>query len=123
MQTLKQQGYRLAVASSKPIFYVERILDYFQLTPFFAVIEGSQMDGRRTRKGEVIQEALRRLKMLDCREQAVMVGDRKHDVLGARECGIDCVAVSYGYGSVQELEQAEPVVIAPTIEGVRRFFL
>ncbi len=123
LQTLKQQGYRLAVASSKPIFYVERILDYFQLTPFFAVIEGSQMDGRRTRKGEVIQEALRRLKMLDCREQAVMVGDRKHDVLGARECGIDCVAVSYGYGSVQELEQAEPVVIAPTIEGVRRFFL
>lgn len=122
LQTLKSRGYQLAVASSKPIFYVRQILDYFQLTSFFTVIEGSRMNGLRTGKSEVIREALRRLKMEDCREQAVMVGDRKHDVRGAREAGIDCVAVSYGYGSLEELQRESPVVIAPTIEGVQRFF-
>ncbi|MCI8814538.1 MAG: HAD family hydrolase [Lachnospiraceae bacterium] len=123
LKALKAQGYQLGVASSKPVFYVKQILERFGLTGFFAVIEGSQMDGRRTSKGEVIQEALKNLKMENCREQTVMVGDRKHDVQGAREAGIDCVAVSYGYGSVQELQQANPVMIAPAIEGVQRFFL
>lgn len=123
LKALKAQGYQLGVASSKPVFYVKQILERFGLTGFFSVIEGSQMDGRRTSKGEVIQEALKNLKMENCREQTVMVGDRKHDVQGAREAGIDCVAVSYGYGSVQELQQAHPVMIAPAIEGVQRFFL
>lgn len=123
LKALKAQGYQLGVASSKPVFYVKQILERFGLTGFFSVIEGSQMDGRRTSKGEVIQEALKNLKMENCREQTVMVGDRKHDVQGAREAGIDCVAVSYGYGSVQELQQANPVMIAPAIEGVQRFFL
>lgn len=123
LQGLKARGYILGVASSKPIVYVRQILEHFKLASFFTVIEGSQMDGSRTTKGEVIQEALRGLKMEGQREQVVMVGDRKHDILGARDAGIDCVAVAYGYGSTQELEQAGPVMIAPTIEGLQRFFL
>ena len=123
LQELKARGYILGVASSKPIVYVRQILEHFKLASFFTVIEGSQMDGSRTTKGEVIQEALRGLKMEGQREQVVMVGDRKHDILGARDAGIDCVAVAYGYGSTQELEQAGPVMIAPTIEGLQRFFL
>ncbi len=123
LQGLKARGYILGVASSKPIVYVRQILEHFKLASFFTVIEGSQMDGSRTTKGEVIQEALRGLKMEGQREQVVMVGDRKHDILGARDAGIDCVAVAYGYGSTQELEQAGPLMIAPTIEGLQRFFL
>ena len=123
LQELKARGYILGVASSKPIVYVRQILEHFKLASFFTVIEGNQMDGSRTTKGEVIQEALRGLKMEGQREQVVMVGDRKHDILGARDAGIDCVAVAYGYGSTQELEQAGPVMIAPTIEGLQRFFL
>ena len=123
LKELKERGYILGVASSKPIVYVRQILEHFHLLSYFTVVEGSQMDGSRTSKGEVIQEALRKLCREEQREQVVMVGDRRHDVLGAREAGIDCVAVSYGYGSTQELEQAGPVMIAPTIEGLRRFFL
>lgn len=123
LRGLKERGYILAVASSKPITYVRQILEHFDLASFFTVIEGSQMDGSRTTKGEVIQEALKGLHMEGQREQVVMVGDRKHDVLGAKDAGIDCVAVAYGYGSTQELEQAGPVMIAPTIEGLQRFFL
>lgn len=123
LRGLKERGYILAVASSKPITYVRQILEHFELASFFTVVEGSQMDGSRTTKGEVIQEAIKGLHMEGQREQVVMVGDRKHDVQGARDAGIDCVAVAYGYGSTQELEQAGPVMIAPTIEGLQRFFL
>lgn len=123
LRDLKRQGYVLGVASSKSVLYVRKILDYFQLTPYFTVIEGSQMDGSRTKKGEVIQEVVRNLKMERQKDQVVMVGDRKYDVQGAREAGIDCIAVSYGYGSLEELQQADPVMIAPSAEGLRRFFL
>lgn len=122
LQELKERGYILGVASSKPIVYVRQILEYFQLTSFFTVIEGSQMDGSRVTKGDVIREAIRRLQMEDQLGQVVMVGDRRHDILGAREVGIDCVAVAYGYGSMEELEQAGPVMIAPTVGGLRHFF-
>lgn len=122
LQDLSSRGYILGVASSKGLMYVEQILDYFQISSFFTVIEGSRMDGSRLSKGDVIQEALRKLKMENHRSQVVMVGDRKYDILGAREAGIDCIAVSYGYGSVQELEQAGPVMIVPEVEGLQRFF-
>ena len=122
LEDLSGRGYILGVASSKGLMYVEQILDYFQISSFFTVIEGSRMDGSRLSKGDVIQEALKKLNMENHRDQAVMVGDRKYDILGAREAGIDCIAVSYGYGSVQELEQAGPVMIVPGVDGLQRFF-
>ena len=88
---LKKKGYVLAVASSKPEVYVRRILDYFGLTPYFTEIGGSEMDGRKTNKTEVIEDVLHRLHMEDHRDQVIMVGDREHDVLGARKCGIERV--------------------------------
>lgn len=122
LQDLKKRGYILGVASSKAGMYVQQILDHFQISSYFTVIEGSQMDGSRLSKGEVIQEALKKLKMENKREQVVMVGDRKYDIFGAKEAGIDCVAVAYGYGDIQELEQAGPVMIVPAVEGLQRFF-
>ncbi len=122
LQDLKKRGYILAVASSKGISYVEDILKYFEIDSLFTVIEGSQMDGSRLTKADVICEALRKLKMEDRRDEVVMVGDRKFDISGAREADIDCVAVSYGYGDIQELEQAGPVAIVPTVQGLQRFF-
>lgn len=122
LQDLKKRGYILGVASSKGMMYVEQILDYFQISSFFTAIEGSRMDGSRLSKADVIQEALAKLKMENHRDQVVMVGDRKYDIFGAREAGIDCVAVSYGYGDIRELEQSGPVMIVPTVEGLQRFF-
>ncbi len=122
LQDLRKRGYILGVASSKGISYVEDILKYFEIDSLFTVIEGSQMDGSRLTKADVICEALRKLKMEDRRDEVVMVGDRKFDISGAREADIDCVAVSYGYGDIQELEQAGPVAIVPTVQGLQRFF-
>lgn len=122
LSELKAKGYRLAVASSKPEYFVAQILDYFQLTDYFEEIVGSEMNGNRTSKSEVIEEALQRLGMSEKRNQVIMVGDKEHDVFGARKADLKCVAVSYGYGSQEELEQAEPLKIVDSTEGVLDFF-
>ena len=122
LSELKAKGYRLAVASSKPEHFVAQVLDYFQLTDYFEEIVGSEMNGNRTSKSEVIEETLRRLGMSEKRNQVIMVGDKEHDVLGARKADLKCVAVSYGYGSQEELEQAEPLKIVDSTEGVLDFF-
>ncbi len=123
LRTLKGKGYRLAVASSKPEYFVKQILEYFHLTDCFEEIVGSEMNGSRTSKSEVIEETLSRLGMSGNRREAVMVGDREHDVIGAKTCGLDCVAVSYGYGSMDELNAAQPLKIENSTEGVVDFFV
>lgn len=122
LKELKEQGYRLGVASSKPEYFVDKILKYFSLDGYFDVVVGSELSGQRTGKAEVVEEALRRLGVSDKRQEVVLVGDRKYDVLGARTMGIDCVAVSYGYGDMQELKEARPVRIAQTVEELADFF-
>ena len=101
---LKGAGLRLFVATSKPEPLSLRILEHFDLLKYFEAVAGSTMDEQRTKKGEVIAYALSTFQ-LDPNE-TVMVGDRKHDVLGARENGLPCVGVLYGYGSRAELTEA-----------------
>lgn len=122
LQGLKRKGYILAVASSKPEGFVRRILDHFHLTGYFREIVGSEMNGSRTSKAEVIEEALKRLHMSGCRKDVIMVGDKEHDVLGARKAGISCVAVSYGYGTEEELNNAAPLKTVHSAREVLDFF-
>lgn len=119
---LVRKGYRLSVASSKPEYYVKLILEHFHLSEYFTEIVGSELNGDRTDKTEVVEEALKRLGMSEHRDQVIMVGDKEHDVIGARKAGLDCVAVSYGYGTEQELAEAAPLKIAETTEEVLDFF-
>ena len=119
---LKKKGYILAVASSKPEVYVRQILDHFGLTKYFTEIGGSEMDGRRTNKTEVIEDVLKRLNMDKHRDQVIMIGDKEHDVLGAREAGLDCVAVSYGYGTTEELKEADPLQTVASADELLDFF-
>lgn len=122
LRELKGKGYILAVASSKPEYYVTKILDYFNLSSYFEVVVGSEMNGARTSKTEVIEEALKRLNMSDRRKEVLMVGDKEHDVLGARAARLDCVAVGYGYGTKEELTAAQPLKIVASIEELLCFF-
>ena len=122
LQELKRKKYILAVASSKPEDYVKQILDHFHLLECFDEIVGSEMNGARTNKTEVIEEALERLGMKEHREQVIMVGDKEHDVFGAREAGLDCVAVSYGYGTTEELKEAGPLQTVDSVDELLDFF-
>ena len=122
LQELKRKGYILAVGSSKPEYYVTQILDYFKLSSYFDVVVGSEMNGARTSKSEVIEEALKRINMSDKRNEVLMVGDKEHDVLGARAAGLDCVAVAYGYGTQEELTEANPLKIVDSVDELLHFF-
>lgn len=122
LQSLKAQGYILGVASSKPEYYVEKILQHFGLYQYFEVVTGSEMNGSRTKKADVIEEALRRIGYENRRNEVVMVGDREYDVLGARAMGLDCIAVSYGYGSWDELNAVSPAAVAAAPEELLDFF-
>lgn len=122
LESLENRGYILAVASSKPEYFVEKILDYFDMSRYFKVVVGSEMNGGRTKKADVIQEALKRLHMENHREQVIMVGDKEHDVFGAKQAGVSCVAVSYGYGTMDELVNAEPLQIVNSPAQLLDFF-
>ena len=114
LDALRSDGLRLAVATSKPEHFARRILERFGLADRFAYIAGAAMNETRLRKAEVIRYALETMGLRDP-ARVLMVGDRKHDVLGARECGMDCLGVLYGYGDRQELEAAGAKWIVPTV--------
>lgn len=119
---LKKHGYRVAVASSKPEQFVLQVLDHYHLTEYFDVIVGAEMNGQRTNKAEVVEEALHRLGMENDRDKVIMVGDKEHDVYGARACGIECLSVAYGYGTMEELIAAHPLKIVHSVQEVGDFF-
>lgn len=118
LELLKINNKILAVASSKPEVYVKQILEHFQIADYFTAIVGSELDGRRTEKAEIIEEALRRMHLEEERDKVLMVGDRSHDVQGAISCGLQCIGVAYGYGSREELEKAGAVYIADSVEDL-----
>ena len=118
LEVLKINDKILGVASSKPEIFVKQILERFGIAQYFQVIVGSELDGTRAKKEEVIEEALARLHMQTERDKILMVGDRAQDVEGARSCGLQCIGVSYGYGTKEELESAGAVYIAPSVEDL-----
>ena len=113
---LKAAGLKLYVATSKPEPLSLRILEHFDLLPYFEAVAGSTMDEQRTKKGEVIAYALQTFG-LDPAE-TVMVGDREHDVIGARENGLNCIGVLYGYGSRAELTAAGAAALAEDLTAL-----
>ena len=121
LETLKDKQYILGVATSKPTMFAERIIEHFDLDQYFSCIVGSNLDGTRTDKAEVIAEALAQLSIGN-KEQVVMVGDRKHDILGAKKMQMDSIGVTYGYGSYQELNDAGADYIVDNIDKLKKLF-
>ena len=106
LKQLQKQGYRLFLATAKPEIYAKRILEHFNLLQYFEYPYGSELTGERTNKGDLIEYILQQEK-LDPKE-CLMIGDREHDILGARRNGIETIAVENGYGSKAELDEAQP---------------
>ncbi len=117
LAALRERGLRLFVATSKPSVYARRITDHFCLTEFFQSVEGSELDGRRSDKAELIAHVIASFG-LDKR-WTVMVGDREHDIIGAVKNGIKSIGVGYGYGSREELEAAGANSYVASVEELR----
>lgn len=119
LKKLKASGRHLMVATSKPELFAVKILKHFKLDQYFDFIGGADMEETRVKKGDVIRYVLESNRISDL-SQAVMVGDRKHDVMGAKEVGIESVGVLYGYGDRPELEAAGADYIAESVADLER---
>jgi phosphoglycolate phosphatase len=124
LATLQSQNYRLFVATSKPEPYAIRIVERFGLSPYFERVVGSEMDGTREPKAEVIAHVIDQCGVKP--SLAVMIGDRMHDVLGAKEHGMPCIGVLYGFAEGNELAEAGawplcevPEQITPAVSTIR----
>ena len=112
LTSLREAGRTLAVATSKAEVFAASILDHFALTEYFTTVVGSELDGRRTAKSEIITEALARLDRPTA--GTVMIGDRSHDVRGAVAVGVGSIGVLWGYGDDAELTAAGADALAAT---------
>ncbi|UTH11214.1 HAD family hydrolase [Macrococcoides canis] len=114
LQALTAQGKQLFVATSKPTDFAIPILQHFKLDGYFNEIVGSNMDGTRTNKAEVIATVMN-THQLDP-HKTVMIGDRMHDINGAHQNNIDSIGVLYGYGSAEEIKAAKPTHTIATVD-------
>ena len=117
LQNLKEQGKKLIIATSKPEEYTIKILKYFELYKYFDFVAGATMDGSRGEKSDIITYALE-ISSIEDKSQAVMIGDRKYDILGAKENGLDSIGVLYGFGDYEELTNAGATYIAESVEDI-----
>ncbi len=125
LRDLQASGAHLAVASSKPLVFVEDILCYFGIRQYFEIVVGSGLDGSLGKKEDVVAEVLRQFAQRGATDPAGMalVGDRKFDVEGAKATGMHSIGVSYGYAAPGELEEAGAEFIVRDVEGLRRLLL
>ena len=114
----------LAVATSKPEVYTLRILEHFDLFKYFTAVAGCDIHRAGETKADMIRLALRRLGLPEQEPpQTVMIGDRKHDVLGAKECRVPCIGVRYGYAEAGELEQYGADRVTDSVETLGKLLL
>ncbi len=121
LDLLNQQDRCIYVATSKPRVFAEQIIAYFGLSSYFIKVYGSELDGTYTDKKELIAHLLTQEKLNS--KDTVMIGDREYDVIGAKENGVDAIAVAYGYGVDQELQCARPTYIAQSVDDLTDLFV
>ncbi|SHJ89876.1 HAD family hydrolase [Hespellia stercorisuis] len=119
---LKDHQKHLFVATSKPEPYARQIIEYFHLDTYFDFVGGSTMDETRTAKADVIAYVLNRAGIRDS-STVLMIGDREHDIYGARSTHIASMGVLYGYGSLEELKKAGADYIAETAADIPKIIL
>jgi len=117
LKRLKDNSKILIVATSKPEVFAKQILEHFDIAKYFTYIAGSNLDGTRVKKDEVIKYALESCNIIDL-SKAIMIGDRENDIIGAKEVGINSIGVLFGYGDRYELEKAGADFIVDTVADI-----
>jgi phosphoglycolate phosphatase len=117
LESLRTAGTTIYLVTSKPTVYAKEIMRHFNIAFFFESIYGSELSVHNTPKEKLIADCLAEENLSP--ENCIMVGDRMHDVVGARTNGVKSCAVTYGYGSRKELEEAKPDYVVDTVESLR----
>ena len=119
---LKEQNKSLIIATSKPTVFAEKILEHFNLKKYFDFIAGSNLDNTRTKKADVISYALEQQGLTETSEM-IMIGDREHDVIGAKALGIESIGVLHGYGSYGELSNSGANYIVKDVNELKSLLM
>lgn len=122
LSKLRNNGLSVILATSKPEIFAQRILEHFKLEKYFDIIAGSTLDTSRNTKSAVIKYALEQSNITDC-TSAIMVGDRKHDIIGAKENGLSSIGVLYGYGDYNELNSVGADYIIKDVISLEKLLL
>ena len=117
---LKAKGKSLIVATSKPEAFAVEILQHFDLYKFFDFVAGATMDNERSKKADIIQYALNNCNISN-KSSAIMIGDREHDIIGAKENGLDSIGVLFGYGTYNELKNIGATFITDTPMNILKY--
>ena len=120
LQSLHRKGYVIGLASSKPESSCIEILKHKKIDGLFDYIVGASMGPERREKALVLQEAFRRMNVTDMHE-VVLIGDTKYDAIGAKKAGIDCIGVTYGFGTREELVESGAVAVFDTTAEVEAY--
>ncbi|HEL1667308.1 HAD family hydrolase [Streptococcus suis] len=121
LEELRTAGKTLVIATSKPEIFAKQILEHFGIAHYFDVIAGASLDSSRISKVDVIGYAINQLEAFP--KQAVMIGDREHDIEGARMHQLPAIGVLYGYGNKQEFEKAGATMIVETVQDLKKVLL
>lgn len=122
LKELKDNGKHLILATSKPIEFASQIVENFELSQYFVLLAGSTFSGERNTKAKVIAYALEKAGVKDL-SQAIMIGDREHDIIGAKENGIESIGVLFGFGSWEEFKKAGAEYICETVDDLKKLLL
>ena len=120
LKYLKEHGHEIFVATSKPTIFAKKILEKYNLDSYFKDIVGSELDNTRSSKREVIEYIISTHQIAD-KQNMLMIGDKCHDLIGAQQCNIDALGVTYGYGTVEELTNEKHVAIVNAPHDISRF--
>jgi phosphoglycolate phosphatase len=120
LAALESASIPLFVVTAKPWIYAQRIVEHFGMSPFFSAVYGAELDGRFDNKADLIEHVLGREQILA--SAAVMVGDRREDVIAAKTHGVGAIGVTYGYGSDEELREAGADIICASPQELLALF-
>ncbi|MEG3269537.1 HAD family hydrolase [Streptococcus suis] len=121
LEELRTAGKTLVIATSKPEIFAKQILEHFGIAHYFDVIAGASLDSSRISKADVIGYAINQLEAFP--KHAVMIGDREHDIEGARRHQLPAIGVLYGYGNKQEFEKVGATMIVETVQDLKKVLL
>lgn len=123
VDAVREAGFLASVCTGKPTPTTMKILEHYDLADHFDYILGSEFDGTRSKKHEVVADVMKHFGLSEHPEQVRMIGDRKYDVLGAAKCGVQCIGVRFGFPEPGELEAAGAVHVVDTVSELKEYLL
>jgi len=116
LKELNERDKTCILATSKPIIFAEKIIKYFNIDKYFKYTVGGNLEGTFNEKEDIIKFIIEKYN-LD-KLETIMIGDRKYDIIGAKMNGIKSIGVTYGYGSIEELQNENPEYIIDNVEKI-----